>query len=523
MAVSHHQDHQASQRSKAPSGAGAVLEIEGVSKAYRSSLALRDVTLDVTSSVIHGLLGKNGAGKSTLAGIIAGFVSPSSGTVRFRGKDITGLSPSQRQGEGIRLLPQHSEIFPDLSIGENLLLPNLPRRWGLTDWRRMHEDAGLTLEEHGLPVSPRLPARTLSLGQSKRLAIIKAMMGDARLIILDEPTAGLTFEQRRDLMAWIKALTVRGTSFIYISHHNDEVRQLCGEYSVLRDGAVAARGRAEDLSAEKLARLVTGEAVHEFHRERRTPGKVILELRGFSSDGFSGVDLDLCAGEVVGLVGLPGSGAQELLRALGGLAPARGGAITLDGRNIVTRSPRRSLAGGLAYLTHDRISEGVVSMMSIADNVHLGHWPVRETGTLDQQAMRRQMDEARAQTEIVMASPSQEIGELSGGNQQKVLMARLLGRKPRVLLLDEPTVGVDIAAKEEIHRMIDRATSSGMAVLLRAYDPDEMVRLVDRAVVFSNGAVVRQLSGKSLTIDALATAQELGEKKLGQKEPGEKE
>ncbi|TPI49331.1 sugar ABC transporter ATP-binding protein [Mesorhizobium sp. B3-1-7] len=490
-----------------------VLVVDNVFKAYGPVSALDGVSLSVRKGAIHGLLGKNGAGKSTLSNVVAGFVRADAGNILLDGEDVSSLSLTARNKRGLYLLSQHSEIFEDLSIGENLLLPNLPRRRGLVDWGKLHRQAALLLESHAMHVPSRRRAGDLNASDRRRLAIIKAVAGDARLIILDEPTAGLAARERQHLMEWVEALTAQGTSFVYISHHNDEVRQLCSEYTVLRDGKVAAGGVAGSLSADGMARLITGSDVKEFRRDRSAaPKPPVVKIDDLCFPGGGPVDLTIGRGEIVGLVGLLGEGPQELLRTLGGLLPVMSGRVLVDGRPVRLGSPAHSLAAGIAYLTHDRIGEGHVASMSIAENLSLGNWPRQAGWAISRSGMLGRVRRARAAMDVVMDGPDQEIRKLSGGNQQKILLGRLLERNPAILLLDEPTIGVDVAAKEHIHRLIDDATKRGVAVLLIAQDPDEMQRLVDRVVVFSKGRIERSLSAEGLTVGAIADARSLREK-----------
>jgi ABC-type sugar transport system ATPase subunit len=493
-----------------------VLVAREVFKAFGPVPVLNGVSLTVSKGGIHGLLGKNGAGKSTLSNVIAGLIHADAGDVLLNGEDVSALPLTMRKKRGLHLLSQHSEIFEDLTIGENLLLPNLPQRVGLTDWPAVHRNAARLLESHAMPISPRERAGDLSASDRRRLAIIKAVANDAALIILDEPTAGLPTRERSHLLEWVAALTRRGTSFIYISHHNDEVRQICTEYTVLRDGAVASTGAAASLTAKGMAQLITGSDVAEFRRARRSgDGLPAVALQNLAFEGGGPIDLTIERGEIVGLVGLLGEGPQELLRALGGLLPIRSGAVQVNQREMRCRTPNSSLASGFAYLTHDRIGEGVVGAMSVSENLSLGHWPKRAGWAVSRAAMAQRMRRAKAAMSIVMDKGGQEIRELSGGNQQKVLLGRLLERNPALLLLDEPTIGVDVAAKEQIHRLIDDATKRGVAVLLLAQDPEEMSRLVDRVAVFSKGRIERWLSGAEITIDALADAKAVREKPAG--------
>jgi simple sugar transport system ATP-binding protein/ribose transport system ATP-binding protein len=482
----------------------------GLSKAYGPSRALDEVSFHISPGAIHGLLGKNGAGKSTLAQVVAGTVRPDAGSLRWEGAPIDGETTRVRRRRGIQLLGQHSSLLPDLSVTENLLLADLPRRGKLVSWREGHERAREMLREHRLELDPRARAGDLSLSEARRLGIVRVLVGEGRLVILDEPTTGLSLGERRDLLTWTRGLADGGVSFVYISHHNDEIRQLCDEFTVLRDGRVVVSGAdASALSSAELSELVTGTDVREFHRDRKQHFTgTAAELRGFAVNGGVPFDLEVRAGEIVGLIGLPGSGAQETMRALAGLAPSTGTA-RVAGREVRHDSPRRALAAGIAYLTHDRMGEGLVADMSISDNAHLGAWPTRR-GLVRASRVRHGTESDRRKLTIRMGAPDHPVSTLSGGNAQKVLLSRVLRRAPRLLLLDEPTLGVDVGAKEDIHRLVDEASRRGIGVVVRAYDPDETARLVDRALTFADGTLTGELTGSALTIDSVATAQHLG-------------
>lgn len=487
-----------------------LLEVRRASKRYGGVQALDAVDVTVSAGAIHGLLGKNGAGKSTLAGVIGGRVQPDEGEVRFDGQDVTGLSIEARQELGLRVLSQHTEIFPHLSVAENILTPRMPRRRGLIDWRAARRAARDALERYHLDLPVDAPAGTLRPTEQRQLNIVRALAGRARLVVLDEPTTALTLAERRGLFAWINQLLAQGTSFVYISHHNDEVRQLCTEYTVLRGGRVTGAQRGgEGLDAATLARLITGDDVVEFERASRAREDTVLALEELVYGGHGPVSLTLRAGEIVGLIGLPGSGARELLRALGGLVPITGGTVELAGRTRRVASSGDARRAGLAFLSDDRLGEGLVADMSVADNLHLGGWPVRRGGLLDRDEMDSTLARARERFNLTAAGAGSSVSHLSGGNQQKVMIERLLSSRPAVLLLDEPTLGIDVAAKEDVHRMIDQATTTGVGALVRAYDPEELARLVDRALVFRDGRVVDELAGDGLTVERAAAAQQV--------------
>lgn len=492
-----------------PTGAASgapLLEVRGVSKRYGEAWALHPLDLTITEGSIHGLLGKNGAGKSTLMGIIAGSITPTSGRVFFRGQDITGVPLAARRRMGIRLLPQHAEIMPNLSVAENLLTPDYTgRRW--INWRDVSRQAGEVLQEYGLDIPPDTPAGELALPDQRKLGIVKTLAGDGRLAMLDEPTTALSRAERVSLFDWMRDLNANGQTFVYISHFTNEIQEVCDEYTVLRDAQRITGGAdVRALTSDQLSELVVGSEVREFRRGARQTGPAVLEVNDLTTDGVGPVSFDVHAGEIVGLIGLPGSGSQETARTLAGLRPPSSGSITVDGRGANCRSVQSAIRSGIAYLTPDRIGEGLVGPLSVQESMHVGSWRTRH-GFLDLAAMRSVFEKYRQRLALRVHHPQQPVSELSGGNQQKVLIGRLLALQPKVLILDEPTLGIDVGTKEEVHRLIDELTDHGLAVIVLAYDTDELVRVVDRAIAFADGAISGELSGEHLTtqnvLDAL--------------------
>lgn len=486
-----------------------LLEVRSVSKRYGSAVALHPLDFTVTVGAIHGVLGKNGAGKSTLVGIVAGSIQPSTGEVLFEGRNITGLSLAQRRRLGIRLLGQHAETVPSLSVAENLLLPDYPRRHGLVDWGELRRRARGLLDKYGLALNVDEKAGALPLPDQRKLSIVKTLVDNGRLAMLDEPTTALSRSERRSLFDWMRDLNTAGQTFVYISHFNNEIREICDEYTVVRDGhLVASGGTVRNIPSTELSRLVTGTSVEEFHRHSGEHGEPLLDVREVRVEGTDELNLTVSRGEIVGLVGLPASGAQELARGLAGLSPVLSGRVSMDGQPVRLRNVRDAARHGIVYLTNDRLGEGLVGTLSVQESLHLGHWPTTSAGLLDSGSMRRTFDRYSSRLSFRVSGPNQNVSELSGGNQQKILIGRLLALQPKILILDEPTHGVDVGAKEEVHRLIDELTTQGIGVLVLAYDTDEMVRLVDRAVAFQDGRIVGQLRGTDLTIDRVLGALE---------------
>lgn len=476
-----------------------LLQAVDVSKHYGGIAALDGVSLSVPTGSVYGLLGKNGAGKSTLVGIVAGLTRPDRGEILFRNSPVTRDTYTDRRRRGIELLRQHAEVLPSVSVAENLVAPAYPLRRGVIDRKQMRITAKETLAKYGLSLPPGMNAGDLNIADQRKLNIVKALSSNAALIMLDEPTTALTLRERKDLLTWIRVLADDGATFVYISHANAEVREVCDGLTVLRDGRVVSSG--EDprcLSPVELSGLVTGGTAREFQRSRQTGKDVILKLQDLRSRQVGPVSLEIRAGEVVGFAGFPGSGARELARALGGLRAVTGGHVLVNDALVRTGSVKRSTAAGISYLTHDRLGEGLVPEGSVAENLVLGAWPSRRGAVLDRRAIRTSFMAYEERLSLRARGPAQMMKELSGGNQQKILLGRLLRAAPRVLILDEPTLGVDVGAKEEIHEMVDELTKTGTAVVVLAYDTDEMVRLVDRVMVFRDGRLTEVLSGEQI-------------------------
>ncbi|MBM9478195.1 sugar ABC transporter ATP-binding protein [Nakamurella flavida] len=481
-----------------------VLETRGLEKKYGENYALEPLDLTIAAGSIHGFLGKNGAGKSTLVGMIAGSVRPTAGEILHEGTDITSTGYTERRAMGIHLLGQHAELVGALSVAENLMMPNLPRgAGGLVKWSKVRSEAREVLERYRLPFHVSTPAAELSLHDQRRLAIARTLREGGSLAMLDEPTAALSRSERRELFDWIRELNAEGQTFVFISHYNSEIQEICDECTVFRDGRLVASGvNPRSISSAEISELVTGTAVQEFHRVPVPEAQAHLELRDFRAPGVGPIDLEIGRGQIIGFVGLPSSGAKELARAIGGLNPGHTGEIVLDGKAVATADVPAAHAAGIAYLTDDRIHEGLVKEISIMESLHLGNWPTSR-GLVDFPAMKRYYTSINQRLHIRSSGQQQPVGELSGGNQQKVLIGAILALNPRVIILDEPTVGVDVGTKEEIHGLMDELTRQGISVILLTYDADEMCRVADIVVAFQDQRVARVLTGADITADAI--------------------
>ncbi|WP_244610661.1 sugar ABC transporter ATP-binding protein [Microvirga pakistanensis] len=480
-----------------------VLRVENIRKTYGSFVALRNVSIDIRRGTIHGLLGENGAGKSTLVGIISGQKSPTSGTIRLDGHEISHADVRSMEEAGVFLVTQEPMIIDHISAAENLMLGIWPSRSGFVRWKKLKADAARMLE--GSNISPEARAGSLDAVARRKLNILRAMFSGGKVIILDEPTAALTVPDRRQLFDFMRQLKQKGVTFIFISHYNEEILEICDAVSVLRDGSLA--GGTDDvasLTSEQLSELVLGRGLDLFQRDRRTAAEVpvAVQLRNVVAPHVRIDSLELRAGDVVGFTGLPGAGAKELARTIFGLQPAREGTISFDGGagERLPAHPRDALDRGIAYLSDDRRKDGVVGHLSIAENVALSSLDERSwMGFIDSKREARLCGDYFASMGIKAPSPSVPVDTLSGGNQQKVCLGRVLATNPRLLILDEPTRGIDIGVKQDVLRIIDQLSRTGVCVIIVSTDTDELVRAVDRVLVFRNGSVQEVVTGDDIT------------------------
>lgn len=491
-----------------PTSDDALLVVEGVSKDFGATRALSDIDLRVNRGEIHSLLGRNGAGKSTIVNIVAGIYPPTTGTVRFDGRDIADANIFERQEAGIRLVPQHESSFGELTIGENIFIGALPLRRGLVDWKTVHRVASEQLRTYGLDVDPRRRVAELSSIDARKLNIIRAIYSGAKLIILDEPTTALTNRERDELFAFVREMKARGTAFIFISHYLGEVIELSDAITVLRDGRAFPVSPEDARSEKAIGDLVAGGEVRLTRREprRSSAERPLLTLDDVRAPGLDGVSLDIAPGEVVGVVGFPGSGARELCRTLVGLGGTPTGRIELDGAPVVIRSPRHAIRAGIGYISFDRHREGVMPTFDVKGNIGVSSYLERLKGTLGMIRLGEQRvlaEEVRASLHIKCETVDHPIDSLSGGNQQKVLIGRLLATNPRLLILDEPTVGIDIQSREEIISTVLAETARGMSVIYLTNDYEELTRVADRLVFFEDGKITAAVANQNLTIDDL--------------------
>ncbi len=486
-----------------------VIEMRGVSKRFGSTQALEGVSLELYGGEIHALLGENGAGKSTLIKVMTGVVQPDAGEVRIDGAVASIGSALDAQRLGIAAIYQEPMIFPDLSVAENVFISHRDRG-RFVHRRQMQADARKVLARLGVRLELDQPARGLTLAEQQTLEIAKALSLDVRVLIMDEPTASLSAHEVRRLFRIVHALREAGVAVLFISHRMEEVFEIADRVTVLRDGRrIRTAPRGEVTTASAIRDMVGRTMDDFFHRTPASPGEVVLQVKDLAREtAFSGISFDLRAGEVLGFAGLVGARRTDVGLALFGIAPAQAGQVALDGRPVTIRSPQDALRLGIAYTTEDRHALGLVLPMSVAANISLPSL-ARYLGPLglvrfsDEAATaRRYRDRLRIRTSSIQA-PAEA---LSGGNQQKVVLSKWLNTRPRVLILDEPTRGIDVGAKADVHQMIDELAREGMAIILISSDLPEVVAMSDRVLVMREGRQMGILDRSQATQERILAA-----------------
>jgi len=487
-----------------------VVELQGVSKSYGGVQAVADVSFAIRSSTVHALVGENGAGKSTLVKILTGVIQPDAGQILIDDTPQRIGDPQTAHRLGIVAMYQEPTVFQDLSVAENVFAGRHPRN-GLhaVDWSSMRSEARRVLQELGAEFGPDTPVRGLGVADRQLLEIAKALSSSARVLIMDEPTAALSPHEVENLFATVRRLRERGVAVIYISHRLEEVGAIADVVTVLRDGRHIATRPAAELPDGEIIRLMVGRSLDAlFPKEEAEIGDVVLKAEGLTRRGvFSNISFELRRGEIVGLAGFVGSGRTEIARSIFGIDPLDAGSLSIEGRPFSPRSPRAALARGLAYLPEDRLHQGLVQLMSVAQNVSMAVLPELTPGAIlrprrERALARRFMERLR----IKATSAAQTVRSLSGGNQQKVVLAKWLAAEPRILILDEPTHGVDVGTKADVHQTISHLATEGLTILLISSELPEILGMSDRVLVMREGRLVGELSRSEATQERVIEA-----------------
>jgi len=481
-----------------------LLRLRDVSKAFGGVRALRGVAFDLNAGEIHALVGENGAGKSTLVRILTGAVRADSGTIEIDGHPVARPDPGAMRALGVAPIYQQPALLPDLTVAENLAF-GLERggAWRRVDWKRRRERAAELLARVGAAIAVDTPARALRMAEQQLVEIARALGASARVLLMDEPTAALSEREATRLFDLIRGLRAQGVGIVYISHRLEEVGALSDRVSVLRDGELVATRPMAEVNRNELIRLMVGREIQAIFPKRMVPlGDVALEAIGVGcrAAGVHGMSLQVRQGEILGVAGLVGAGRTELARVLFGLTPADAGTVRLGARTVHVRTPAQAVRLGIAYLPEDRRRHGVISQMSIAANTTLASLrAITHGGLLDFEEEREIAHAYVEQFAIKASSVDAEVATLSGGNQQKVALARWLATRPTVLILDEPTQGVDVGAKAEIHSLIVDLAEQGLAIVLISSELPEILGMSDRIAIMRAGTLVRVLDARTAT------------------------
>jgi len=495
----------------------AVAELRGVEKSFGGVQALRGVDLALAPGEVHSLVGENGAGKSTLVRILGGVHQPDAGSVVIADEKVHLHGPRDARARGIAVIHQEPALFPDLDVAENVYMGRQPldRSRGI-DWKRMYRDVAELLRALGVSLDPRAPVQGLSVADQQLVEIAKALSMDARVVVMDEPTAALSSRETDELFRIINDLRSRGVAVLFISHRLEEVFALSDTVTVLRDGGHVITASAAELDATALIRHMVGRELRElFPKGAAEIGAPALEVRGLRREGvFRDVSFTVRRGEIVGLAGLVGAGRSEVARAIFGIDPLDGGEILAAGGPLTIRSPRDAMKAGLGFVPEDRQHQGLVLEMAIDDNATLPFLRrLTRFGLINRKREAEVAAEFTKRLQVKAASLAQPAQSLSGGNQQKVVLAKWLATDPKVLILDEPTRGIDIGTKAEVHRIISGLAAEGLAILLISSELPEVLGMADRVLVMREGRLTGEFTRDEADQERImhaATGQETG-------------
>ncbi len=485
-----------------------MINMTDICKSFSGNAVLKNVHFSLQKGEIHALMGENGAGKSTLMKIMSGIYTRDSGTVEVKGKKVEFTSPKQAEAEGIAVIHQELNILPHLSIADNLFLgrEETVGRTGILKTKEMERKTKKILGDLGLDMDPSLPASTLSVGQQQLVEIGKALSMEAEMIIMDEPTAALTDREIETLFVTIRELQKRGVSFVYISHRMEEIFSLCDRITILRDGEFVGERKISETSFEEIVQLMVGRELGDRFPERSSAiGDVKLSVKGLSRKAcFEDISFDIHKGEIVSIAGLMGAGRTEVAQSLFGYKKADSGTVELDGKPVKIDNPQKAKELGIGYVTEDRKTEGLIVDFTVEENISMANFEtISKKGLLSKDKERSLYDRMVKRLGIRTSGPEQAAKSLSGGNQQKVVIAKWLGIEPDVLILDEPTRGVDVGAKKEIYSIINELAAKGVAILMISSELPEVIGMADRVLVMHEGKLTADVPKQEMTQETI--------------------
>ena len=469
------------------------IEMRGIDKSFGSNQVLKNAGFVLKDGEVHALMGENGAGKSTLMKILTGVYTRDAGTVLVDGQEVVYKNPQEAEKAGIVFIYQELNVLFDLTVEENLFMgKEITKGFGICDKKAMRAKAQEVMDKMGVNIPVNAVMSDLSVGQQQMVEICKALMADAKVIIMDEPTAALTASETRGLFEVINALRKKGVSIVYISHRMEEIFELCDRITVLRDGQYVGTENIADIDLDHVVQMMIGRTIGErFPKRESHIGAEVLRVEGLTSGKlFKDVHLDVKAGEVLGVSGLMGAGRTEIMQALFGNIPLDAGKIYIDGKEVTIKNPRQAIANGIGFITEDRKVEGLLLEKSIAENIHIANLGKVSNGfVLNKDKQMALVKKGIEEFKVRCFGPEHECGNLSGGNQQKIVLAKWVYTDPKILILDEPTRGVDIGAKKEIYNIINQMAADGVAVIMVSSELPEVLGMSDRIAVVHEGKI----------------------------------
>lgn len=476
------------------------IEMKGIHKSFGSNQVLKNAGFELKDSEVHALMGENGAGKSTLMKILTGVYTKDAGTILVDGKEVVYKNPQEAEKAGIVFIYQELNVLFDLTVVENLFMgKEITKKFGICDKKAMREKAQEIMDKMGVKIPVDAVMSDLSVGQQQMVEICKALMVDAKVLIMDEPTAALTQSETKVLFDVIKALRKKGVSIVYISHRMEEIFELCDRITILRDGAYIGTRDIKDIDMDGIVQMMIGREIGERYPKREvTIGEEVLRVEGFTKNKvFHNVSFTVRAGEVLGVSGLMGAGRTEIMQAIFGNLSHESGRIFIEGKEVKIKNPRQAIAAGIGFITEDRKTEGLLLEKSIADNITIANLgKISGNGVLSKKKSEELVKQGIEEFHVKCFGPEHECNNLSGGNQQKVVLAKWIFTDPKILILDEPTRGVDIGAKKEIYNVINQLAAKGVAVIMVSSELPEVLGMSDRIMVVREGEVRGIVDGK---------------------------
>ncbi|MEM5502985.1 sugar ABC transporter ATP-binding protein [Ahrensia kielensis] len=488
----------------------AALSLRGISKEFPGVKALSDVSLNLYPGQVTALVGENGAGKSTIVKILTGIYQPNAGTIEVAGQKTEFPNAHAASAAGVTAIHQETVLFDDLSVAENIFIGHAPRGlFGLIDRAKMNANAQTILEQVGADIKPTARLRDLGIASKHMVAISRALSVDAQVVIMDEPTAALSHKEITELYDLVEKLKADGKAILFISHKFDEIFRIADRYTVFRDGQMAGEGLIENVSEDELVTMMVGRSVDQIYPKKEVEiGDPILTVSGYSHPTeFEDMSFDLREGEILGFYGLVGAGRSELMQALFGITKPSKGAIKIAGEIAIVRSPAEAIGRGIVYVPEDRGKQGAIIGLPIFQNVTLPSLhKTSKQGFLKLAEEFKLAREYTARLDLRAASLDQDIGELSGGNQQKVVIAKWLATQPRVIIVDEPTKGIDIGSKAAVHEFMGELATNGLAIIMVSSELPEILGMADRTIVMREGRKAGEFTRSEMTAEKLVRA-----------------